>query len=43
MTISDWVKVHTDDQVIHELIQWYRTKELHRGQGHGQSRNEAIP
>ena len=31
MTISDWVKVQTEDQVIHDLIQWYRTKELHRG------------
>ena len=32
MTISDWVKVQAEDQVIHDLIQWYRTKELHRGQ-----------
>ena len=28
----DWVKVQAEDQVIHELIQQYRTKELHRGQ-----------
>ena len=33
VTISDWVKVQAEDQVIHELIQWYRTQELHRGQG----------
>ena len=32
MTISDWVKVQAEDQVICDLIQWYRTKELHRGQ-----------
>ena len=32
MTISDWVKIQAYDQVIHEVIQWYRTKELHRGQ-----------
>ena len=32
MTISDWVKVQAEDQVIHDLIQWYRTKELHKGQ-----------
>ena len=28
MTILDWVKVQAEDQVIHDLIQWYRTKEL---------------
>ena len=32
MTITYWVKVQAEDQVIHDLIQWYRTKELHRGQ-----------
>ena len=32
MTILDWVKVQAEDQVIYDLIQWYRTKELHRGQ-----------
>ena len=32
MTISDWVKVQAEGQVIHELIQWYRAKELHRDQ-----------
>ena len=32
MTISDWVKVQPEDQVICDLIQWYRNKELHRGQ-----------
>ena len=31
MTILDWVKVQAEDQVIHDLIQQYRTKELHRG------------
>ena len=32
MTTSDWVKVQAEGQVIHDLIQWYGTKELHRGQ-----------
>ena len=32
MTISDWVKVQAENQVIHDLIQQYRTKELHRCQ-----------
>ena len=32
MTISDWVKVQAEDEVIHDLIQLYRTKELIRGQ-----------
>ena len=32
MTILDWVKVQAEDQVIHALIQQYKTKELHRGQ-----------
>ena len=31
MTTSDWVKVQAKDQVIHDLIQWYGTKELHKG------------
>ena len=31
MTILDWVKVQAEDQVICDLIQQYRTKELHRG------------
>ena len=32
MTTSDWVKVQTEDQVICDLIQWYGTKDLHKGQ-----------
>ena len=31
MTTSDWVKVQAKDQVIHDLIQQYGTKELHKG------------
>ena len=31
MTTSDWVRVQAKDQVIHELIQWCGTKELHKG------------
>ena len=31
MTTLDWVRVQAKDQVIHELIQWYGTKELHKG------------
>ena len=31
MTTSDWVTVQDKDQVIHDLIQWYETKELHKG------------
>ena len=31
MTMSDWVKVQAEDQVINDLIQWYRAKELHEG------------
>ena len=42
MTISNWVKVQAEDQVIYNLSQWYRTKELHRGQD-SQSGIEAIP
>ena len=42
MTILDWVKVQAEDQVIHDLIQWYGTKELHKGSRYGQSRNEAV-
>ena len=33
MTMSDWVKVQAEDQVIHDLIQWYKAKELHKGEG----------
>ena len=29
MTTLDWVKVQAEDQIIHELIQWYKPKELH--------------
>ena len=32
MTTSDWVKVQAEDQVIHDLIQWYGIKKLHKGQ-----------
>ena len=32
MTTSDWVKVQTEDQVICEMIQQYKTKELHKSQ-----------
>ena len=31
ITILDWVKVQAEDQIICDLIQLYRTKELHRG------------
>ena len=30
MTTLDWVKVQAKDQVIHDLVQWYGTKELHK-------------
>ena len=29
--MSDWVKVQAEDQVISNLIQWYKAKELHKG------------
>ena len=32
MTILNWVKIQAEDHIIHDLIQQYRTKELHRGQ-----------
>ena len=32
MTMSDWVKVQAEDQVIGDLIQWYKARELHNGQ-----------
>ena len=35
ITILNWVKVQAEDQVICDLFQWYRTKELHRGQDTG--------
>ena len=28
MNTSDWVRVQTKDAFIHDLIQWYGTKEL---------------
>ena len=31
MTMSDWVKVQTEDQVIGNLIWWYKARELHKG------------
>ena len=31
MNTSDWVRVQAKDSVIHDLIQWYGTKELHKG------------
>ena len=31
MTMLDWVKAQAEDQVIHNLIQWYKAKELHKG------------
>ena len=31
MTTLDWVRVQAEDQVIHDLVQWYGTKELHKG------------
>ena len=30
MTPSDWLKVQAEDPVIHDLIQQYGTKELHK-------------
>ena len=30
MTMSDWVKVQGEDQIIHNLIQWYKARELHK-------------
>ena len=30
MTTLDWVRVQVKDPVIHDLIQWYGTKELHK-------------
>ena len=30
MTTSDWVRVQPKDPVIHDLIQWYGTRELHK-------------
>ena len=31
MTMSDWVNVQAEDQVIGNLIQWYKARELHQG------------
>ena len=31
MTMLDWVKVQAEDQVIHDLIQWHKARELHKG------------
>ena len=31
MTTLDWVRVQAKDPVIHDLIQWYGTKEWHKG------------
>ena len=30
MTPSDWLRVQAKDPIIHDLIQWYGTKELHK-------------
>ena len=32
MTTLDWVRVQAKDPVIHDLIKWYGTRELHKGQ-----------
>ena len=31
MNTLDWVRVQAKDPVIHDLIQWYGSKELHKG------------
>ena len=31
MTMLDWVKVQAEDQIICNLIQWYKARELHKG------------
>ena len=31
ITTLDWVKVQAEDQVICDLIQWYGSRELHKG------------
>ena len=31
MNTSNWVRVQAEDPDIHDLIQWYGTKELHKG------------
>ena len=31
MTMSDWVKAQIEDQIISNLIQWYKARELHKG------------
>ena len=31
MTLSDWVNVQAEDQVIGNLIQWYKARQLHKG------------
>ena len=31
MNTLDWVRVQAKNPVIHDLIQWYGTKELHKG------------
>ena len=31
MNTLDWVRVQAEDPVIYDLIQWYGTKELHKG------------
>ena len=31
MTMSDWVQVQAEDQVIGDLIQQYKARELHKG------------
>ena len=31
MNTSDWLRVQAKDPFIHDLIQWYGTKEIHKG------------
>ena len=31
MTMSDWMKVQIEDQVVGDLIRWYKARELHKG------------
>ena len=31
MKTLDWMRVQANSPVIHDLIQWYETKELHKG------------
>ena len=43
MNTSDWMRVQAEDPVIHDLIQQYGTKELHKGRDQDSPEMKQFP